>query len=377
MIVPYQNLKLIHKPLMKEFKKSFSKNLKMSNFILGKNIYEFEKKFSKYSGTKYSVGVSNGTDAIFLSIRALDLPVGSEIILSSMTYISAAYSVLLNSYKLVLCDIDYETGLMNLDLLKKKINNKTKCIISTDLNGNVINQNELRRIIGKKKIYIINDSSHAHGSFDCFSCENNKSLKCCRKGNKAGSNSDISCFSLYPGKNLGALGDAGIITTNIKSIYLKLLKLRNFGSKKKYFHDQIGFNFKMDSIQASFLNIKLNQLDKWNKSKSIIAETYNKKINNKNIKFLKNTKGSSYYGFILLTKYRNKLRKFLEKKNIQTNIYYPFAINKHNALKKIFKKKKFIQAETYSKNSIAIPICSSLTKKQINYVIKIINSFKN
>ena len=373
MIVPYQNLKLLHKPILKQLKNSFSKNLNDSNFILGKSLSKFEKEFSTYCGTKYSIGVSNGSDAIFLALKVLNLSKGSEIILSSMTYISAAYSILFNDYKLVLCDIDFNTGLMDLNLLKKKISKKTKCIISTDLNGNVVNSAKLKKIIKGKKIFLINDSSHSHGSFECFE---NKSIESCRRGKKSGSSSNISCFSLYPGKNLGALGDAGIITTNNINFYKRLLKLRNFGSIKKYYHETLGYNFKLDNIQASFLSIKLKKLDSWNKKKAANAKYYTKNIINPKIKLLINSAGSSFYGFVILTKYRNKLKNFLDKKKIQTNIYYPFSINNHKSLKKFFINDNFSQAEKFSKRSLVLPICSTLTKKQLDYVIKSVNSFK-
>ena len=373
MIVPYQNLKLLHKPILKQLKNSFSKNLNESSFILGKDLLKFEKEFSTYCGTKYSIGVSNGSDAIFLALKVLNLSKGSEIILSSMTYISAAYSVLFNDYKLVLCDIDFNTGLMDLNLLKKKISKKTKCIISTDLNGNVVNSTELKRIVKGKKIFLINDSSHAHGSFEYTK---NNSIQNLRKAKKSGSDSDISCFSLYPGKNLGALGDAGIMTTNNKNFYKKLLKLRNFGSTKKYYHESLGYNFKLDNIQASFLSIKLKKLDIWNKKKANNAKYYTKNITNPKIKLLTNSVGSSFYGFAILTNYRKKLKIFLDKKKIQTNIYYPFSINTHKALKKFFINDNFSQAEKFSKRSLVLPICSTLTKKQLEYVVKSVNSFK-
>jgi len=375
MIVPFQNLKLLHKPIFRELKNSFSKNLNESNFILGKSVLQFEREFSLYNGVKYSVGVSNGSDAIFLAIKALNLSKDSEIILSAMTYISAGYSVLFNNFKLVLCDIDYDTGLMDLDLLKKKITKKTKCIISTDLKRKNVNILEINNIIRNKGIFLINDSSHAHGSFDCSACSNNKNSQCCRKGKKSGFDSDISCFSLYPGKNLGALGDAGIITTNNKKFYKHLIKLRNFGSVKKYHHEILGYNYKLDNIQASFLSVKLKRLNVWNKKKAAIASFYKKNIKNEKINFLINSKGSSFYGFVVLTKYRDKLKKFLNKKKIQTNIYYPFSINKHKSLKVFFKDNSFSEAEKFSSNSLVLPICSTLTKKQIEHVIKSVNSF--
>ena len=373
MIVPYQNLRLLHKPILEKLKNSFSKNLNESSFILGKSLSKFENDFSTYCGTKYSIGVSNGSDAIFLALKVLNLRKGSEVILSSMTYISAAYSVVFNDYKLVLCDIDYNTGLIDLNLLKKKISKKTKCIISTDLNGNVVNSVELKKIIKGKKIFLINDSSHSHGSFECTE---NKSIQSCRKGKKSGSGSDISCYSLYPGKNLGALGDAGIITTNNVNFYERLLKLRNFGSVKKYYHESLGYNFKLDNIQASFLSVKLKNLDTWNKKKAANAKYYKINIVNPKIRLLTNSKGSSFYGFVILTEYRNKLKKFLDKKKIQTNIYYPFSINSHKSLKNFFRNENFPNAEKFARESMVLPICSTLTKKQIEYVVKSVNSFK-
>lgn len=363
MIVPYQNLKLLHKPIMSKLLRSFARNINNSSFILGSDLKKFEKEFANYCGSKFAIGVSNGSDALFLALKVLNIKKGSEIILPAMTYISAAYSILHNNYKIVLCDINYQTGLMDLNYLKKLINKKTKCIISTDLNGNVVVLKDIKKLIKNKKIFIINDSSHSHGSLDC-------------NGKKSGNEADLSCFSLYPGKNLGALGDAGIITTNNSNFCENLKKLRNFGSKKKFFHDIQGYNFKLDNIQASFLSLKLKLLDKWNKKKTLTAKIYKNKIKNSRISLIENTQGSSYYAFVIHTKNRTKLIKHMKNYKIQTNIYYPFSINQHKSLRNFFLKQKFPNAENYAKTSLAIPICPSLTNKQINYIIKCLNTFK-
>lgn len=363
MIVPYQNLKLLHKPITNKFLSSLARNINNSSFILGRDLKKFEKEFANYCGSKFAIGVSNGSDALFLALKVLNIKKGSEIILPAMTYISAAYSILQNNYKIVLCDINYQTGLMDINYLKKLINKKTKCIISTDLNGNVVALKDIKKLIKNKKIFIINDSSHSHGSLDS-------------DGKKSGHGADLACFSLYPGKNLGALGDAGIITTNNSNFYKNLIKLRNFGSRKKFFHDIQGYNFKLDNIQASFLSLKLKLLDKWNKKKSLTAKIYKSRIKNNKIFFVENTQGSSYYAFVIFTKNRSRLVKYLENLKIQTNIYYPFSINQHKSLKKFFLKQKFPNAENYAKTSLAIPICPSLTSKQINHIVRSLNTYK-
>jgi dTDP-4-amino-4,6-dideoxygalactose transaminase len=359
MIIKFQDQPSLHKDISKSLINKFKKKLIKSDFILGDDIKKFESNFAKYCNTKYAVGVSNGTDALNLALRTLNLKKDDEVIIPAMTYIATALGVIYNGCKLRLCDISLENGLINVDQLKKSINKKTKCIIVVNFNGNYVDLKEVSKVV-PKKIKIIFDASQSHG--------------CGENGKKANSNAFISCYSLYPGKNLGALGDAGIITTNNALLYKKLLKLRNIGSSKKFIHDEIGFNNRLDTIQAAFLNIKLQNLDKQNNNRRKNANFLNKNIKNKLIKIVQHKKGSVYHNYVVLVQNRKKLIKHLEINNVQTNIHYPFPINKHKALKK-FVRGRYFNAEKYAKECVSIPIHPLLKTSELKKIVQVLNSF--
>tara|TARA_B100001057_G_scaffold499551_1_gene610677 strand:- start:572 stop:1690 length:1119 start_codon:yes stop_codon:yes gene_type:complete len=372
MLIKFQDQPKLHKNIKNVLIKKFKKNIEKSDFILGDDIQIFESEFARYCGTKYAVGVSNGTDALKLAIKALGLSKGDEVIIPAMTYISTALSALYNGCKIKLCDINLEDGLINLKELKKIITKRTKCIIPVNFNGNYILNSELKKITSNK-IKIIYDASQSHGCIDHTKIKLNKINYL--KDTKANSDAFISCYSLYPGKNLGALGDAGIITTNNKKIYQKILNLRNIGSSKRFIHDTIGFNNRLDTIQAAFLNIKLKYLDSQNNNRRKNALFFDKNLKNNKINLIKHKLGSVYHNYVLLVENRNKFIKYLNKNNIQNNIHYPFSINNHAAIKKKFNGKSFINAEKYAKKCISIPVHPLLKKKELIKIVKVINNY--
>ena len=242
----------------------------------------------------------------------------------------------------------------------------TKVILPVHLYGSVANLFEIKKIIKKKKIYLIDDCAQAHGAFD----DSEKKLK-----KKIGSTTDISCFSLYPGKNLGAYGDAGIITTNNNLLNQKLKKLRNLGSEKKFIHDSVGINSRLDTIQAIILDKKLRNLKKYNSKRRSIAAFYNKNIKNPKITKLNYSKSCVYHQYIILINNRRNLTKLFDNKRIQYGFHYPYAIHQLAVFKKRFKNKRFKNAEILAKNSISLPIDPTLSKNEINYIVKILNEF--
>lgn len=362
-MIKFYDLNKQDKSINSNIYKNILKVIKNKNFINGKEINQFENKFSKLIGSKYSLGCSNGTDSLTLALKVLNLPTDSEVIIPGMTYISTCFAVLNAGLRPILADIDYKTGLMDLNLLRKKINKKTKVILPVHLYGNVLDIIKLKKIINKK-IYIIEDASQAHGAL----YENNI---------RVGSLSHISCFSLYPGKNLGAYGDAGVISTNIKTFNIKLKKMINLGLRinSKFDHDIIGQNNRMDTIQAAILNAKINFLDKNNNLRRKIASFYENKINNNKIELINYTKGAVYHQFIVLAKNRKKFQQFLTRYNIQTSIHYPRSINQHKSLKKIFQKTKVPNSEKFAKNCVSIPIDPFLTYKEIKKIVNAINLY--
>lgn len=357
----YNQDKKIHKTILNKIKKLFKKG----DFILGDAVFAFEEKFRKHCGSKYAIGCANGTDALTLALKSLNLPKNSEVIIPAMTYCSTAFAVINAGLKPILVDIEKNKPTMCIYNLKKKINSKTKVILPVHLYGSVANLKEIRKLIGNKKIYLVDDCAQAHGAFEYI---NNKKYN-------VGSIADISCFSLYPGKNLGAYGDAGIITTNSKIFFNRIRKLRNLGSEKKFKHEYVGVNSRLDSIQAIVLNEKIKFLDRNNLKRQKIAKYYNNNINNKKIKLLEYSKYCVYHQYLILTNYRAKLERYLKKKNIQYGFHYPNSLNQIQALKKIYKKQTYYNAEKIAKNSISLPIDPNLNKKKLDYIIKTLNNF--
>ena len=282
-----------------------------------------------------------------------------------MTYCSTAFSVIEANLKPILVDTEKLNSTINVLDLAKKITKKTKVILPVHLYGSVANLKAIKKLIKNKRIYLIDDCAQAHGAYD--DSDNKKK--------KIGSTSDISCFSLYPSKNLGAYGDAGIITTNNRSFYYKLRKLRNLGSEKKFIHDEVGVNSRLDTIQAIILNEKLKYLAPNNKKRQKIAKFYNQNLNNKKIKKLNYSKSCVYHQYVILVNNRNSLIKLLNNKKIQYGFHYPYAVHQLSVFKKRFSNKRFKNAEILAKNSISLPIDPNLSKKELNYIVKSLNEF--
>ncbi len=338
------------------------KHFKKSDFILGHSVKQFEMNFSKFTKSKFAVGCANGTDALYLALKTLNLPKNSEVIVPAMTWVSTVLAIINNNLKPILVDVNKDDSLISLNEIKKKLNSKTKVILPVNLYGGVVNIKEIKNIIKKKKIFIIEDAAQAHGGKDNF-------------GNNIGKYSDLACYSFYPGKNLGCYGDGGMITTNNKKFYQKIIMLRNLGQKRKNIHDEIGVNSRLDSIQASLLNIKLKSLKKLNLKRKHIASFYKKNIKNNKINIIKHSKNAVYHQYVVLVKNRKSLIKHLEKNQIQYGIHYPNPINKLKCFSKLFKNKKFVNSEYIASRCLSLPIDPILKKSEVNKVVKILNSF--
>lgn len=342
--------------------KNIKKILQKNNYILGEEVGKFEDEFAKFCGKNYAVGTSSGTDALILALKCLNLKKNDEVIVPAHTFIATALSVYHASCKIVLCDIDPKSLLIDINKIKKLITKKTKAIVPVHLYGMGVDINKIKKIIGKKKIKIIEDSSQAHG----LNHYSNKVFK-----------GDLSIFSLYPGKNLGANGDAGIIVTNNLNYYEKLKMLRNWGGVKKYQHDVVGYNMRMDTIQATILSEKLKNLKKWTKQRKIIADYYNKELLNVgDLKIEHNFKNEHvFHLYVIITSKRNRLQKYLKSKNIDTIIHYPKPIHKHAAFKKQkFFNKSFPISEKITGQCLSIPLYPGMNK---NLQKKLISELKN
>ena len=348
--------------------------IKKKDFILGKSVNEFEKKFSKLSKIKYSVGCASGTDALILSLMSLNLKKGDEVIVPGMSYISTGLSVILNDNKLVFADIDNKTGLISIDKISKKLTKKTKAIIPVNLYGQKVDLKKLREVVGRK-ITIIEDSAQSILAYSCYGCSNNNSTKCCKKKMNE-KYSDISCYSFYPSKNLGAYGDAGLIATNDKKKYKELLALRNLGAIKRNRFTLIGKNSRLDTIQSIVLMNKIRNVLKWNDSRREISNIYDKNLKDiKEIKLTKTSPGSSRHLYVIRTQKRPKLIKYLMKKKILCQTHYSYSLNQLKPFKKFISSQKLVNSEMWSKECLSLPLYPEMKKSQIYKIIYEVKKF--
>ena len=364
-MIKFFDIKRQDKRIFKKNMSDIKRVLKKTNFINGDEVNKFEKNFANFCKTKFSVGCNSGTDALFLSLKALNLKKGSEVILPAQTYCSTAYSVVRAGLKPKLVDIQEKNPTICTKDLKKKISKKTKAIILVHLYGECCNFSAIKKLTRNKKIFIIEDAAQAHGAED-FSYKSKKI--------KVGSFGDIACFSFYPGKNLGAYGDAGAITTNSKKYFKIIKQLRNLGGIKKYEHDLIGYNSRLDTIQAAILNNKLIDLKKNNYKRKKIAQFYDNNIKSNKIEKINYSKGCVYHQYVILSSFEKKIRKLFNKNHIQYGKHYPQPIHKLNSLKKIFIGQSFPNSEKFSKFGISFPIDPNLKQKELRKICEIINS---
>ncbi len=370
----FTNVNPFTKKIQNSINKSILKTVKNGDFILGKNVEKFEKIFSKMSNVKYAVGCATGTDALILAIKSLNLKKKHEIIIPGMSYISTGLSAALNNNKIVFADIDNETGLISIDGIKKKLTKNTKVVIPVNLYGQKVNIKLLRKIIGKK-IFIIEDSAQSHLAYSCYECGQSYNDICCKK-ERNHQYADISCYSFYPSKNLGAYGDGGIVTTNNKSLCKKIYILRNLGSIKKNVHDVEGLNSRLDTIQATILLKKIKYLNEHNDYRRKISKFYDDNLSLINeIKITQSNPGSARHLYVIRVKNRDKLAKFLLKNKIPIQFHYPYSLNKSGALRNKIKKIKLINSERWAKECLSLPLYPYMPINEAKRVVNFIKKF--
>lgn len=361
MDVPFLDLKTINKNFKKEFKKEFNQLLEEGNFILGDKVKLFEKNFASFCSTQYAVGVGSGLDALVLILKSLDIKENDEVLVPSHTFIATWLAVSHVGAKPVPVAVSESNYNIDPNKLQSKINKKTKAIIMVHLYGNPCEVSLITNIAKKNNLHLIEDAAQAHGAL--------------YKGRRVGSFGIAAAFSFYPGKNIGALGDGGIITTNSLKLYRKILSLRNYGSIKKYEHKVIGFNSRLDEIQAAFLNIKLKNLDSSNNRRIEIANLYLTRIRNEKIILPEITENaqSVWHLFIVRTKKRNELSEYLNNNGIKTLIHYPSLCHKQACYYQDYKNLSINKG--LAQQIISIPISPVMNSRQVNYVIDKINNF--
>jgi dTDP-4-amino-4,6-dideoxygalactose transaminase len=293
--------------------------LKSGQFILGENVEQFEKEFSRYIGARFGIGVNSGSDALYLAVRALGISKGDEVITVSHTMSATVDEISRNEATPVFVDVEPDTYNMDISKIESKISEKTRAIIPVHIYGHPVNMAPLVKIAQEQGLRVIEDACQAHGSEYC--------------GRKVGNIGDIGCFSFYPTKNLGAYGDGGMLTTSNRELAEKLAKMRNYGQSSRHTHDFIGVNSRLDEIQAAILRVKLRKLDEWNERRRKNAKLYSELLSDANvtIPIEREYARHVYHLYVITHKKRNMLQEHLMKKEIQTLIHYPIPVHQQKA----------------------------------------------
>lgn len=366
-MIKFLDLQKINAPYQEQFQEKMKLVLDKGWFILGDEVLSFEADFAKYCGTKYCIGVGNGLDALVLIFKAYmqlgKLQKGDEVVVPANTYIASILAVLQADLVPVLVEPDLDTYNINPDLISAKITPKTKAILAVHLYGQLADMNAINTIANQHHLLVIEDAAQAHGAIT-------------KEQIKAGNTANAAAFSFYPGKNLGALGDAGAVTTNDEALAKVIYSLRNYGSEKKYHNEYIGINSRLDEVQAAFLNVKLFKLDAENERRKAIAKRYLSEIKNDKIVLPSWDLSDNhvFHLFVIRTENRLELQEYLLENNVETMIHYPIPPHHQKALV-TWNSLSFPITEKIHKEVLSIPISPVMTEGEVDAVIQILNNY--
>lgn len=362
MKVPFATFEKIHGDIREEMLTKFADMYDTGWFISGAECEAFDKEFAQWNNANYGVGVANGLDALYLSLRALGVSAGDDVIIPSNTYIATALAVTYAGANVILVDPDPVTMNMCGKGLEEALTAQTKAIIPVHLYGQAAQMDEVMAFAQKHNLFVIEDCAQAHGA--TF------------KGKKVGTFGDVGCFSFYPGKNLGALGDAGAIVTNNKELADKIRGLGNYGSDRKYHHLYKGTNSRLDEIQAGFLRIKLRHLNEYNTERNAYAQKYLAGIHNPKIVLpqIGKDRNHIWHIFSIRCETRDDLHDYLESKGISTVSHYPIAIADQPAYEAEHLPKLPL-AEKIAATELGLPMFVGMTDEQIQHVIDAVNAY--
>jgi dTDP-4-amino-4,6-dideoxygalactose transaminase len=347
----------------KEYQEAALRVLRSGWYVLGSEVSEFEKEFADYTGRKYCVGLNSGLDALIMSVRALGIGKGDEVIVQANTYIATVLGITENGATPVFVEPD-EYFNIDASKIEEAITDKTKAIMVVHLYGQASNMAPIVKFANKHNLYIIEDCAQSHGArFN---------------GQMTGTFGISGCFSFYPTKNLGAFGDAGAIVTDDKEFADKIRMMRNYGSKVKYHNDIEGLNSRLDEIQAALLRVKLAHLHELNNERNKIANMYDKGIKNSKIELprIRQYANSIYHQYVIKCNDRNGLQKFLQDNDIQTQIHYPIPPHLAKCYDYLGHKiGDYPITESYANVVLSLPIYAGMTDEEVKYVIENLNAF--
>jgi dTDP-4-amino-4,6-dideoxygalactose transaminase len=361
MNVPFLDLRLAYKELESEINEVVLRSMDSGWYIGGDSVETFERHFASYVGSKYCVSVGNGLDAIHLSLQALGIGPRDEVLVPSHTFIATWLAVAHAGATPIPVDIDDSTYNIDPNKIANAITSRTRAIIPVHLYGQPSDLNSIHQIAKEHNLRIVEDAAQAHGATFY--------------GKQIGGHGNTVAWSFYPGKNLGALGDGGAITTDDYELCIKLKMLRNYGARQKYKHEILGFNSRLDPLQAEILSTKLLRLNEWNERRRVIAKTYLDELNHESfgLPFVNNNCTSSWHLFVIRLQKRDLVQQLLSEKGIHTLIHYPLLPqNQCNFEAKGHLPSKV--AEKVVQEILSLPISPHHSESQIEYVIKTLNS---
>jgi dTDP-4-amino-4,6-dideoxygalactose transaminase len=364
MKVPFLDLGAQHQPLREEINQAIMSVVDRTNFILGADVAEFEKEFATWTNRDYAVGVDNGLSALKLSLEAYRIGKGDEVIVPANTFIATAGAVTMAGATPVLVDVDPKYYNMDPNKLEDAITPNTKAIAVVHLFGLLADMDPILDIAKRHNLIVLEDTAQAHGAL--------------YKGRKAGAMGEVAGFSFYPGKNLGACGDAGAMVTNDKEIAERVKALRNCGSYQKYYHVEIPYNHRLDTIQAAILRIKLKHIDAWNAGRRRAVAMYNEALKDAGVVLPEPLPETEpvWHLYPIRTNQRDELQKHLANLNIGTGIHYPIPVHLSPVYKDMgWKKGDFPITEQYAEQMLSLPMFPELTQEQVDYVAAGIKEF--
>jgi dTDP-4-amino-4,6-dideoxygalactose transaminase len=374
MEVPFLDLKVQYKSIKSEIDSAIQKVLDNTAFVLGPSVAEFEKEFANAHNVKHCLGTSSGTDGNHLALWSLGIGPGDEVIIPANTFIATAWGATLCGAKPVFVDCHKKSYNINPEKVQKAINQKTKAIVAVHLYGQSADMDALRKIAVEHNIHLVEDAAQAHLAE--------------YKGKKIGGLSEVSSTSFYPGKNLGAYGEAGAVLTNDDAIADKIKKLREHGQSKKYYHETFGHNYRMEGIQGAVLGVKLKHLDKWTNGRRNVARKYQQTLGSINqLTLPKELDGNKHVYHLYVIKLnsgnkqknqelRDKLQMHLQENKIASGLHYPIPLHLQNCFKHLdYNYGDFPETESLAESGLSLPMYPELSDEQIQYVADKINVF--
>jgi dTDP-4-amino-4,6-dideoxygalactose transaminase len=361
-MIAYENLLELNKPFTESFKQQFDDFLNSGWYILGQAVNRFEQEFALWNTSAYCVGLANGLDALTLALKAYNFEPGSEVLVPSNTYIATVLAILNNNLVPVLVEPDIRTYNMDPQLAEQAVTSRTRAIMVVHLYGKCCDMGALLTLKNRHQLVLIEDCAQAHGAMF--------------KGRKAGTFGEFGAFSFYPTKNLGALGDAGAITTSDKNLAGIMRQLRNYGSDVKYYNERIGTNSRLDELQAAFLSVKLQALDDINAHKRRLAKLYLKNLKSDFIlPVIDADYHDVYHIFNIRHPRRNELKDYLQQKGIGTEIHYPVPPHQQRALQPLMQERVFPVSEEIHRTTLSLPCSYWHSTDQVSQVIEALNAF--